>query len=385
MKIALVAPDYFSLWIFRKVLMEKLLAQGHTVYAVCGEDKYKKRLTDRNLRTCSVPFSRFMNPVHDLRLISAYYRIFRKEKFDLIHTFTIKPNLYAVLTGWLTGTRKLFPSITGLGYLSPFSQHDSIKSKVNLKIIRFLYNWSCRASKRIWFQNTDDKDYFLKNKLMKAEKAVVIKSSGVDVEYFNQNHVDSEKVNSLRNLLSFNNDTRLVTMITRPLINKGVHEFIECSENIGRKFPNVIFLLVGGIEEGNSLALTEEYLKSKESANFRWLTHRDDIREIQSLTTVSVLPSYYPEGVPRNLLEAMAMGNPIVTTDHVGCRETVEDGENGYLVPTRDSAALQDKIESLLSDDTLREQMGKRSRKKAACDFSEKMIANRIISELYHL
>ena len=174
-------------------------------------------------------------------------------------------------------------------------------------------------------------------------------------------------------------------MVTRPLINKGVHEFIAASEILSRKYPNLKFILVGGLERNNPLSVSEEYLLQKQSTNFIWLGFREEIREIQAISDISVLPSYYPEGIPKNLLEAMAMGNPIITTDHVGCREVVEDGKNGYLIPIKNTDALVRALDNLISSSEKRMQFGAYSRFKAEAEHDENAVAEKVITKLYRL
>jgi N,N'-diacetylbacillosaminyl-diphospho-undecaprenol alpha-1,3-N-acetylgalactosaminyltransferase len=155
-------------------------------------------------------------------------------------------------------------------------------------------------------------------------------------------------------------------MIARAIKHKGVMEFIAASQALREKYPEVTFQLVGAPDEGNRFSLSEEFLKNKSTLHY--LGHQENIRHILSQSDIFVLPSY-SEGIPRTTLEAMSMGLPVVTTDVVGCRETVENGVNGFLVPVRDAMALADAIEKLILDDNLRKYMGDAGRNKVVRGF----------------
>jgi N,N'-diacetylbacillosaminyl-diphospho-undecaprenol alpha-1,3-N-acetylgalactosaminyltransferase len=300
-----------------------------------------------------------------------------------VHTFAIKPNIFGALAARAAGIHKVILSVTGLGVLRTDEFHNGVKSSILIMILKNLYKLACRVSCKIWFQNSDDREFFEKNKIVSRSKSALIKSSGVDVEEFCPESADKDIRDRLRKELNITDSTRVVTMVTRPLWNKGVREFIEASEIIKKYNPHVKFLLVGGTESDNPLSVPEEFLRKSESDNFTWLGFRSEVRELQSISDVSVLPSFYAEGIPRNLLEAMAMGNPIVTTMNVGCREVVEENKNGYIVQTRNAHALAVAIDALINDEKKRVEFGYYSRKKVEHEFNEKTVTNRIINELY--
>jgi glycosyltransferase involved in cell wall biosynthesis len=164
-----------------------------------------------------------------------------------------------------------------------------------------------------------------------------------------------------------------------------VEEFIGASELVGRRFPEARFLLVGDGEKDNPQTISSEYLKARESNNFRWLGWRQDIREILVLTDIAVLPARYREGTPKSLLEAMAMGKPIVTTAVPGCKEVVDDGKNGYLIPPKDLAALAEAVSRLVLRPDLRASFGACSRRKAEVEFNQEQVNARIFAELYRV
>jgi len=174
-------------------------------------------------------------------------------------------------------------------------------------------------------------------------------------------------------------------MVARMVWSKGVREFVEAAKLLQAQHADTKFLLVGDVEPGSPLAISNEYLTRGVSDNVIWLGFRRDARELTALSDVVVLPSYYREGVPLTLLEGMSLGKPVVTTDSVGCREVVEEGRNGYLVPTRDPHALAEAIGRLLNDPVLRAEMGASGRSWVEREFNEKLIVARVIKELYRL
>jgi N,N'-diacetylbacillosaminyl-diphospho-undecaprenol alpha-1,3-N-acetylgalactosaminyltransferase len=155
-------------------------------------------------------------------------------------------------------------------------------------------------------------------------------------------------------------------MVARAIWDKGVREYYEASKTLKQKYPDVECLLIGGTDRGNPSCASEEFLNT---GDVRWLGHRDDIAELTAICDIYVLPSFYREGLPATLMEAAAMSKPIVTTDTVGCKEVVDEGINGFLVPIKDPKALTQKIEILLNDENLRITMGQKGREKALREF----------------
>jgi N,N'-diacetylbacillosaminyl-diphospho-undecaprenol alpha-1,3-N-acetylgalactosaminyltransferase len=203
------------------------------------------------------------------------------------------------------------------------------------------------------FQNRDDRDYFVQERLAAEEKSMLIRSSGVDTEYFcPDRHWDGEKV--------------VVLMIARAIWHKGIREYYEAAEMLRTEAPAVECRLVGGTDPGNPSCADPGYLSS---GAVEWRGYRREVRPEIAEADIVVLPSYR-EGVPRTLLEAASMGKPIVTTEVPGCREVVEEGTNGLLVPPRNSKALADAIARLAKDPAMRERMGKAGRQKALEEFS---------------
>jgi N,N'-diacetylbacillosaminyl-diphospho-undecaprenol alpha-1,3-N-acetylgalactosaminyltransferase len=381
MKVAINVPRDVDIWKFHTGLIRALLARNIDVAVICSPGEYRERVQSLGVIYIPVELERFLNPASDIKLLWSFYHIFRREKFDIVHNHTHKPNIYGTLAAKLAGVRTVLGSVHGLG--SVFNEVPGLKRKVLMNLTLGLYKFAFRFIDRVQFLNPDDLNFFVSSHMVSRDKAVLIKSIGVDLDDYTPELVEPMYLENLRSKLGIDHATQVVTMVARAYWSKGVREFVTATEMIG-PIHRVKFLLVGPTESGPD-AVPLAYLKQHESETFRWLDFRDDIRELLALSDVAVLPSYYPEGVPRSLLEAMAMGKPIVTTDNVGCREVVDEGRNGYLVPVRDSQALAKAIGDLLGDEKKRERFGRHSRMKVEAEFDEQSVVDRTLKLLYAL
>jgi len=381
MKVAINVPRDLDIWKLHRGLIKALLARNMDVAVICTPGEYRERVQSLGVTYVPVELDRFINPFSDIKLLWSLYHIFRREKFDIVHNHTIKPNIYGTLAAKLAGVKTVFCSVRGRG--SVFTEVSGLKRRVLKNITMGLYAFAFRFVDRVQFLNPDDLNFFVSSRIISRDKAFLIKSSGVNLGEYNPELVDPIVLANLRTELNIDHTTQVITMVARAYWSKGVREFVTATETIGPTH-RVKFLLVGPTESGPD-AVPLAYLKQHESETFRWLSFRDDIRELLALSDVAVLPSYYPEGVPRSLLEAMAMEKPIVTTDNVGCREVVDEGRNGYLVPVRDGQALAKAIGDLLSDEKKRERFGRHSRMKVEAEFDEQSVVDRTLKLLYGL
>ncbi len=384
MKIAVLYPDDFSIWQFKRAMIQALVTKGHEVYIICPSGDYIHRLESLGIIHISVNFYRFLNPWKDLKYFIQLYRIFRKYNFDVVHNLTIKPNIYGAIVAKLAGIRRILGTAEGLG--SVYLENPEFKIKLLKPFISRLYWLGCHLSDRFWFLNEDDLFFFVSQKIIDRKKTVLIKSTGVNIEEYSPHAINHHHLMELKEEFKIDNKTKVVLMVVaRFLWSKGVREVIEAYEILKYKCPNIIFILVGAFEKGNSESVPKNYLSEKASNSFKVLNFRNDIKELIFLSDLVILPSYYREGVPRILLEAMSMGKPIVTTDNVGCREVVEQGKNGFLVPVKNSEALANSIKILIDDDNKRIEFGKYGRLKVEREFSDGIIVNKILKELYQM
>ncbi len=361
-KIAFLSHLDLNLYLFRLPVMIELVKKGYAVYAICPKGEKFDEFERYGIKALPYKIERkSLNPFKEIKTIRNIYKVIKPLKLDVLQNFTAKPNIYGSVAGHLAKVPMIVNAVTGLGsfYISNTKKANTVK-----KIMEILYKESNKKADFCIFQNSDDMKYFIDKKLVKKEKAVLIKSSGIDTEKFQS----STKKNQYHNIV--------VLMIARAIWHKGIREYYEAANKL--KDENIEFVLIGDTDEGNLSCANKEFL---DSGNVTWMGHRDDIKEQIEKCDIFVLPSYR-EGVPRTLLEASSLSKPIVTTDTVGCREVVDDGINGFLVPVKDSKDLAQKINRLAHDEDLREVMGKNSRMKAIEEFDINIIVKKYM-EVY--
>ncbi|MCB9282505.1 MAG: glycosyltransferase family 4 protein [Lewinellaceae bacterium] len=356
--IALVANTSWNLVHFRFSLAEQLQDSGYRVLAIAPPGAYAERLR-------TYPFSRYhawsklrahgQNVLQEWAAARELRQLYRILRPDLTLHFTIKPNLYGTWASSRLGIPSI-STITGLGY--PFLHPGG-----GNRLVPFLYREALKGTTATVFQNEDDRSLFLKTGLVAPAKTRLIPGSGVDTRFF---HPLSE--NHREGTFTFLYAGRL-------LRDKGILEYLKAACQIAESRPGLRFWIAGEMEPENPAALTRRELDPYFShPAFKYWGFLEDIRPVMAQADVFVLPSYR-EGMPRAVLEAMAMGKPIVTTDAPGCKETVEPGENGLLVPVRDEEALTLAMRQLmeLSPAVLRD-MGEKSRQRALDRFNMQAI-----------
>lgn len=355
----------YNLWLFRLPIMQELVRQGHTVYAVCPLGEISGSFSKHGITHIPYQIERSsLNPIKELDAIRNIYNAIKPLDLDILHTFTAKPNIYGTVAGRLAKVPRIINLVEGLG---SFYLENNFKSRIIRMLIEFLYARIFKLSAMVMFVNQDDPAYLLSKNIVAPEKIFIIKGVGIDTKEWKP--------------LTKTDEWIRVTMIARALKHKGVEEYIEAATLLGKKYPDVSFQFIGSPDEGNEFSVTEAYMKAQTSINY--LGQQNNIRHILSQSDIFVLPSYR-EGLPRTTMEAMSMGLPIITTDVIGCRETVDNGVNGFIVPPKDSLSLAEAIEQLLKDDNLRIKMGKESRIKAVREFDIATIVDKHL-EVYGL
>lgn len=383
MKVVLCSNSDFGTWRFRKCLIEALIARGIEVTVLTPEGPFVPKLRSLGARHVAIPLCQFNSPLRDLKLCFHLYRIFRAERPDIVHNATVKPNTYGAIAAWLAGVPKVVSLVSGAG--CAFRGAGGWKQAMLRWIVSRLYWLAAKVTTRTWFLNEDDLSLFLESGLVAEDKAVLIVSEGIDLDEFSPDEVAPSATSKLRDELGFDASTRVVLMLACALWSKGVREFVEASEYAARWKPRVVFVLAGPLSSDAPDRVPETYLRSKTSPHFKWLGLRDDVKELLAVADVVTLASLDREGVPMSLLEGLAMKKPIVATDIVGCREVVDEGRNGFLVPSRDSAALASAIETLAGDSALRASFGRHSRAKAQAEFDKSLVVARVLAEVYQL
>ncbi|MGQ4880229.1 glycosyltransferase family 4 protein [Billgrantia sp. LNSP4103-1] len=355
MKFLIIAGASGSLVNFRGQLIKDILANGLEVHAAAPD------LT-RDVPTCSkleqmgakvhdIYLSRTgMNPFHDLRSMVGLVRLMLAIKPDYVLGYTIKPVIFGTLAAALARCPRRFALITGLGY-SFSSYNQSFKTRLVGRVASALYSLSLRFSHKIFFQNPDDQALFLERKIINGcVPSVVVNGSGVDVNHYFP-HEYPRQVAFL--------------LIARLLIDKGVREYAEAAYRLKADYPDAVFMLVGDLDSNPNSVTAHELDCWVQDGVISYLGKLEDVRDALGRASVFVLPSFYREGIPRTILEAMSMGRAIITTDTPGCRETVKHGENGYLVPPRDATELESAMRTFIRAPHRVATMGRRSREEA--------------------
>jgi glycosyltransferase involved in cell wall biosynthesis len=348
-KVLIICNNAKGLIKFRLHLLKELAKLGFTI-VVCLPMKDEMKGVENTLKELNfgIKFFRLkragLNVFSDLLSFIDLYKIINFEKPRIILNYTIKPVIYGSLASKLVRVTNVFSFITGLGYVFT---NKTLKTKILRKLVEFCYILSLKFNQKIFFLNPDDQNLFVKNNLVNKDKTVVIYGEGVDVEYYT--------VVPLPKTCTF-------LLIARLIADKGIYEYISAAKDLKKKYPEAIFMLVGGLDENPSSLSGEELKELENDCVINYLGFIDDIRIAFQNSSVFVLPSYR-EGTPRSTLEAMAMGRPIITTDAPGCRETVKDGVNGFLVPVKDIDKLRYAMEQFILHNELISRMGLESRK----------------------
>lgn len=341
-------PD--SLVRFRGALLDALVARGHTVHVAAPglsiDDPVGCVLREKGVVVHGISMRRTgMNPVSDVISLLDLYRSCRSIRPTCVLAYTVKPVVYGLWAARLAGVPRRFALITGVGYA--FAEQGGGLSLLLSAVVRHLYSNALRGASRVFFQNPDDQRLFWDLKVLPPTvPATIVNGSGVDLTTFT--------VTSLPSSLRF-------LMIARLLGSKGVREYAEAARRVRRDHASVDFGLVGWIDEGPDAIRADELDVWVADGTLEHLGRLEDVRSAISDCSVYVLPSYR-EGTPRTVLEAMAMGRPIITTDAPGCRETVEEGENGFLVGVQSIDDLEQAMRKFITDPELASRLGARSR-----------------------
>jgi glycosyltransferase involved in cell wall biosynthesis len=348
---------------FRLAQAQALDERGDEVVLVSPQGPYGPRLQALGLRWVPFPLARrSMNPFTGFQTVVRLLRLYRQENPDLVHHFTVKCVLYGSLASHLLGIRSVVNSVTGLGYI--FMDAGGAR-----RWLRGLVKLSYRALlKNTWviFQNQDDRSVFIESRLVDPGRAALIRGSGVNVRQFFPQPEPSGKP--------------LVILPGRMLWDKGVGEFVAAARALQAQGLRARFALVGDSDNENPASVPASQLRAWEKeAVIEWWGWMEDMNDVYAQTAIVCLPSYR-EGLPKTLIEAAACGRPIVTSDVPGCREVVRHGENGYLVPVRDAAALAEALTGLVNDPQTRRAMGIRSRVLAEKEFSMELVISQTLA-----
>lgn len=361
--IAITANTSWYLYNFRKNTITSLIQEGYSVIAIAPQDQYSPLISELGCKFISVNIDQGgTNPVKDALTLLSFYRVYKKNNIDVVLNFTPKNNIYSTLAAYYTNT-KAINNVAGLGFLF-------INESVTSKIARLLYKVSQTKASLIFFQNEDDRSLFLSSKITTNVPTDRLPGSGVDLSRF--------KV-----VEAPNDDKIKFLLIARMLYDKGILQYVEAARALKFKYGDKVeFQLLGFLDVNNPSAVSSSEMNEWVNEGIiTYLGTSDEVEKAIGKIDCMVLPSYYREGVPKSLLESGAMGKPIITTDNVGCRETVDDGVNGYLCVPRSSISLISKLELIINMSyQQRLDMGANSRDKMEREFDEKIIIDKYLT-----
>lgn len=338
--------------------------QGYECYVALLENEIS-RWKDVCPQVHFVPFNHFSGTsigiLNNLKTYFSIKKLFQKTQPDMVFLGNVKPNIYGAIAAHKCGIKRVYGLISGLGYA--FIDEPGIKRLLVKKICCFLYKLGFRHVSHIFFQNQDDRMLFLQKRIVREEQSSVVPGTGVDLSLFQPKPFPA---------------TLTFFMAARLIKEKGVFHFVEAAKVLKQRYPAVRFLLGGNIDT-NPSAITQKQLEDCAHV-VKYIGFVKDMPQAMAQCSVFVYPSYYREGVPRTLLEALACGRPVITTDNVGCRETVQYGVNGYKIAIKSTDALIEAMEKLIKQPEQMPSMGQKSRQWAENKFDIHRVNQQIIS-----
>lgn len=363
-KVLLVANTDWYLFNFRLSLAKFLREKGFDVVFVSPVGEYRESIIQNGFQHILWHLNRSSTSIFsEVKALIELLRIYKREKPVLVHHFTIKPVLYGSIVSRLLSIKATVNSITGLGYI--FLSND-LKGKFLRLFVFPIYKFSLsHPNNFIIFENSYDRDVFIKHKFVKKERSMIIQGVGFDENYYRY---------SPEPIL----DVPLVILPARMLYDKGINTLVEAAKVLKAKV-SVKIALVGDVDPGNPSSIDVSTIRNWESEGLvEWWGFQSDMRQVYQNCNIVTLPSL-GEGLPTVLIEAAACGRAIVATDVAGCRDVVKDGENGFLVPPNNPNALADAILDLINDPEKRELMGKEGRRIAVEKFTNQIVNNKTL------
>jgi len=338
---------------------------GMEVIVAAGDTGRGRAIEAEGFEFIPLPVARGkLNPFLEARTFAYLLQLYRRRRPALIHHSTVQPVIYGSIAARLLGGAAVVNTISGLGYVFT-SDHRTAKAL--RPVLRRLWRTALsHPHSRTIFQNSDDRDDFIRMGLVRADAAALIRGSGVDCTAFRSTPEPP--------------GPPIVVLPGRMLWDKGVREFVAAARTLRAAGREARFVLVGSPDVGNREAIPVEQLDAwAREGVVEWWGQRHDMPEILAQASIVVLPTY-GEGLPKVLLEAGAAGRPVVATDVRGCREVVRPGVNGVLVPPRDGPALALAIDELLSSSELRARLGQGGRHMAEMEFAEPLVVQQTLA-----
>jgi len=339
---------------FRGTLIEELVARGAEVLALAPDWEDDTRAATRALGAEPVDISMAragLNPVRDASDTVKMAALLRRQAPDAILTYFAKPNTYGMLAGWMAGVKRRVAMVEGLGFAFESSELAGTKAKLVSSGAKLLYRAAFSRADLVLFLNSEDEAVFRGDRLVAPDKIVNFGGIGVDLEAF------APTTPVL--------DPPTFLLMARLLRGKGILEYAEAAARVKARYPQARFVLLGDVDANPDSLTREEVQPWVDRGVIEWPGHVSDVRAQLAAASVFVLPAWCREGLPRSTQEAAAMAKPVITTDVVGCRDTVVDGINGFMIPGRNVAALATAMTRFVQEPALIVSMGLESRRLA--------------------
>lgn len=360
-RILFLANHFVTLFSFRKELINELISQGYEIYLSIPESDENKYFTDLGCKIVPTPIDRRgVNPFKDLKLILHYKKIISKLKPNIIFSYTIKPNIYGAIAVRLGGgkTRQVC-NITGTGA-------TFLKDNFVSKMCKVLYRFSIKKAYKVFFQNSSDRDYFIKNKMV-ANNWDMLPGSGVNLNQYELTPLPTD-------------DNINFIFIGRVMKLKGIDEYLEAAKIITKKYPNTNFYIAGWNEEEQYIKIVKQY---EDEGAVKYIGFQKDITEWIKKCHCTILPSHGGEGVPNVILESSAMGRICIGSNVAGTKDVIEDGKTGYLFDVKNVESLVlaiEKVLNLTADEKTK--MGQAGREKVEKEFNRKIVIGKYVKEV---
>lgn len=335
---------------------------GYDVTIISEDTGVSNKIRETGLKTIDLPINKAGTNIKDeIKTFFFLYKLFRREKPDIVHLVGLKTMLWGSLACRLAGVKAMVSAVCGLGVLFDEEHAHSFMTRSILKVLRVTHR---KKRLSVIFQNNDDKAIFLNAKIMKEEQCAFTNGSGINLQ--NYDYTPEPTDGPVK-----------VIFTARMVEDKGTMILIDAAKRLEAEYRGKVqFLLCGGLDT-NPNGITKEILESRCDGEYiQWLGHRKDVLELLKQSHIMAFPSWYREGLPKSVIEAEAIGRPVVTTDSVGCRDTVVDGKNGFMIPIKDSEALATALKKLIDNPELRQNMGKSAREFAVNRFDIKDVVN---------
>lgn len=361
----MIANDTNFVYNLRREILQQFVLDGHEVILVAHVLNYKKELRGLGVNIINLNNNRHgKNPFHDINLFLNYYNIIKKIKPNLVFTNNIKPNVYAGLTCRLLGV-KYISNITGLG--TPLENPGILQ-----KLTRVLYKIGVRGASTVFFQNLFNKEFFLKyNLISKDSKIVLLPGSGVNIK--------------LHKLQDYPRKAQKIHFlyIARVMREKGIDILLSVAKKISKKHNNIVFDVVGQCDD---ISYLEKLRNAERKGLIKYHGLQKNVTDFYAQCSCFLYPSYYPEGMSNVLLEAAASGRPVIATNRPGCKETVDDGITGYIVPIKDEVAVVEAVEKFLClSHEERKKMGLAGREKIVREFDRNLVVKTYVEEVKNI